>query len=277
MLVPCLRCGQGAGWLHVQATLCCRSPKFLTTGTRKLDAPPSPRPIRLGVGEWGSCLSKDWYLKSSRRIYKHQTQTRWSLQMARRPPRGKGAQEGRSQNRSRRNGPWRYGGEGAGSSLAAFFSGIPAGPTRDRKYFPRSRRDAGCSPSVRWEWVPGGRGGGGRGASGEGRWRPGKPGSWGTRARGSYEHAGAGGGAGLRIGRLVPRPGPGGSRRDRGMEMGCCGPTLQGPGGRRRARDGPYPEPALNSCLFSLQPLASGIFRSDWSDFSCHDLLVLAS
>lgn len=183
MLVPCLRCGQGAGWLHVQATLCCRSPKFLTTGTRKLDAPPSPRPIRLGVGEWGSCLSKDWYLKSSRRIYKHQTQTRWSLQMARRPPRGKGAQEGRSQNRSRRNGPWRYGGEGAGSSLAAFFSGIPAGPTRDRKYFPRSRRDAGCSPSVRWEWVPGGRGGGGRGASGEGRWRPGKPGSWGTRGK----------------------------------------------------------------------------------------------
>ena len=150
MLVPCLRCGQGAGWLHVQATWCCRSPKFPTTGTRKLNAPPSPRPVRLGVGgEWGSCLSKDWYLKSSRRIDIHQTQTRWSLQMARRPPRGKGAQEGRSQNRSRRDGPWRDAGEGAGSSLSAFFSAVPAGPTRDRKHFPRSRRDAGCSPSVR--------------------------------------------------------------------------------------------------------------------------------
>lgn len=50
---------------------------------------------------------------------------------------------------------------------------------------------------MRGEWLPGGRGGGGRGASGEGHWRPGKPG-----ASGSYEDAGAGGGAGLRIGEV---------------------------------------------------------------------------
>ena len=46
----CPRCGQGAGWLHIQATLCCRSLKFLTARTKKLNPRPAPLVGGGGVG-----------------------------------------------------------------------------------------------------------------------------------------------------------------------------------------------------------------------------------
>ena len=101
----------------------------------------------------------------------------------------------------------------------------------------------------------------------------GSPGTGGRGASGSCEDAGSGGGAGLRIREVGASAW---ARREAGRTVEWRWGAGD-PGGRRRARDGPYPKPALNSCLLSLQLLVPGIFRPDWSDFSCHDFLVLSS
>lgn len=123
-----------------------------------------------GGGGWGSCPSREWYLKSCGHPYTHQTQTAWSLkwrdgrQVVKVP--GKASvlsMTGRAHGEIRR-------GQGKKMGPAGFFAGIPAGRRRIRKC-QNSRRDVGCGvlPRLaRKKRSPGVRGRGGGGAPSRG-------------------------------------------------------------------------------------------------------------
>lgn len=149
-------------------------------------------------------------------------------------------------------------------------------PARDLRPFRAAAGVQGALQEVCMRWYGEAGEGGGRRASGKGApARPGRPGNWRTRGRVGPTRTQA---------RWCwpedPEVGASawawrGAGRDRGDGDGVLGThfrTWEAAG----SRDGGYLEPALNSCLLSLQLLASGIFRPDWYDFLRHDVLVLS-